>query len=74
MSRRRDSEESESSTEPSSSANESTSQSSSEGDSSIEICGVTLREPSENGSESLQKELKDEDMEKMLAKDLAATE
>ena len=67
------SEESESSTEPSSSTSGSTSQSSSEGDSLAEICRVTLREPGEIGSESLQKELKDEDMEKMLAKDLSAT-
>ena len=68
------SKERESSIEPSSSVGESTSQSSVEGDSSIEICGVTLREPSENGGESSQKELRDEDLEKMLAKDLSSTE
>ena len=67
------SEESESSAETSSSASESTSQSSSECDSSIEICGVTLKDPSKNGGESSQKELEDEDLEKMLAKDLSAT-
>ena len=62
------SEESESSTETSSFASGSTSQSSSECDSSIEICGVTLKDPSENGGESSQKELKDEDLEKMLTR------
>ena len=33
-----------------------------------------MKEPSENEGESLKKELKDEDLEKMLAKDLLATE
>ena len=67
-------EESESSTKTSSFVSRSTSQSSSECDNSIEICGVTLKDPSENGGESSQKELKDEDLEKMLAKDLLATQ
>ena len=44
-------EESESSADTSSFASESTSQSSSECDSSIEICGVTLKDPSVNGGE-----------------------
>ena len=68
------SEESELSVDPSSSASESTSQSSSECDSSLEICGVTLREPWENGGESSQKRLNDEDLEKILAKDLEEKE
>ena len=58
----------------SSSTSEDTSQDSSECDSSLEVCGVTIKEPSEDGGESSQKELKDEDLEKMLAKDLLATE
>lgn len=65
------SEESKSSTKTSSSRSESTSQSSSEGDSSIEICGVTLGGSSEAGGESSQRELKDADLERMLAKDLS---
>ena len=68
------SEESESSRGSTSSASEETSQSSSEYDSSLEVCGITLKEPSENSGESSQRELKDEDLEKMLAKDLLATE
>ena len=67
-------EESESSTEPSSSGSESTGQSSSEGDSSIEICGVTLGGSSEASGESSQKGLKEGDLEKMLAKDLSVAE
>ena len=51
-----------------------TSQTSSEYDSSIEVCGVTLREPSECAGGCSRKELKDEDLEKMIAKDLSAKE
>ena len=68
------SEGSESSMETSSSESESASQSSSEGDSSVEVCGVTLGKPSREGDESSQKNLRDEDLEKMLAKDLSAVE
>ena len=69
------SKESDSSTEPSSSVtSKSTSESGSECDSSLEICGVTLRDPSENISGNSQKELKDEGVEKMLAKDLSMEE
>ena len=68
------SEESESSAKTSSSASESTSQSSSECDSSMEICGVTLKNPSEIVGESSQKKQNDEDLEKMIAKDFSATE
>ena len=57
-----------------SSVSESTGQSSSECDSSLEICGVTLKEPREDGGESSQKELGDEDLEKMLAKDISIEE
>ena len=57
--------------EETTSASESSRQSSSEEDSSIEICGVTLGNTSENGGESSQKQLKDEDLEKMLDKDLS---
>ena len=46
------SEESESSLDSSSSATKSTSQSSSEFDSLLEVCGVTLKEPSKDGGES----------------------
>ena len=35
---------------------------------------VTLKEPSENDGESSKRELRDEDLEKMLAKDLLAKE
>ena len=52
----------------------SVSESSSECDSSLEICGVTLKEPREDGGESSQREIRDEDLEKMLAKDLLAEE
>ena len=45
-------EESKSSTRSLSSASKSTSQSSSECDSSLKICGVTLKEPREDGGES----------------------
>ena len=69
------SEESESSTGSSSSVSEDTSQSSSECDSSLEVCGVTLKEPGENGGESSKRELRrDEDLEKMIEKDLSAEE
>ena len=58
----------------SSSASNNTSQGSGECDSSLEVCGETLKEPSENDGESSKRELRDEDLEKMLAKDLSATE
>ena len=51
-----------------------TSQSSSEYDSPLEVCGITLREPSECTQGCSRKELKDEDLEKMIAKDLSAKE
>ena len=65
-------EESESGTLSPSSTNEETS--SSESESSLEICGVALREPSEDDGKCSQKELKEEDLEKMLAKDLTTQE
>ena len=68
------SEETESSMGSTSSASEETNQSSSEYDSSLEVCGITLKEPSENNGESSQREFKDEDLEKILAKDLSADE
>ena len=68
------SKESESSMGSLSSTSKSTSLSSSECDNSLEICGVTLKEPREDGGESSQKELRDEDLEKMLAKDLSVEE
>ena len=67
-------EESESSTGSLSSTSKSTNHSSSECDSSLEICGVTLKEPREDGGECSQKELRDEDLQKMLAKDLSVEE
>ena len=51
-----------------------TSPSSSEYNSPLEVCGVTLREPSECAGGCSRKELKDEDLEKMIAKDLLAEE
>ena len=68
------SEESESSFGSTLSTGEGTSQDSSECDSSLKVCGITLKGPSENGGESSQKRLNDEDLEKMLAKDLSAKE
>ena len=68
------SEESESSAGSSSSASEDTSQSSSKCDSPLEVCGVTLKEPGENGGESSKRELRDKDLEKMIAKDLSVEE
>ena len=68
------SEESEFSSSSSSSVDGETSQSNSEYDSSLEICGVTLREPSECVGGCSRKELKDEDLEKMIAKDLSTKE
>ena len=61
-------EESESGTSSPSSMDEETS--SSEFESSLEICGVALREPSKDDGKSPKKELKEEELEKMLAKDL----
>ena len=55
-------------------ASKGTSHSISECDSSLEICGVTLKEPREDGGESFQKEIRHEDLEKMLAKDLLVEE
>ena len=65
-------EESESSLLGSSSTDEETSNS--KHDSSLEVCGVTLREPSECARGGSRKELKDEALEKMIAKDLSAEE
>lgn len=56
--------------EETTSASESSSQSSSEADSSIEVCGVTLGNIREDGERS-QNQLKDEDLEKMIVKDLS---
>ena len=67
------SKESESSWGSSSYESEDTRQDSSKCDSSLEVCGIILKEPSKDGGESSQKELKDEDLEKMLAKELLAT-
>ena len=67
------SKESESSWGSSAYESEDTSRDSSVCDSSLEVCGITLKEPSNDGGESPQKELRDEDLEKMLAKDLSAT-
>ena len=66
------SEESESSSSSSSSTDGETS--SSEYDSSLEICGVTLGEPSECDGGCSRKELKEEDFEKMIAKNLSKKE
>ena len=66
------SEKSESSFGSTASTGEETSQDSSECDSSLEVCGI--KGPSENGGESSQKRLNDEDLEKMLAKDLYVEE
>ena len=68
------SEESEFSSSSSSSADGETSQSSSEYDSPLEVCGFTLREPSKRSRACSRKEFKDEDLEKMIAKDLSAEE
>ena len=68
------SEESEFSLSSSSSVDGDTSQRSSEYDSSLEVCGVTLREPSECARDDSRNKLKDEALEKMIAKDLLAEE
>ena len=68
------SEESESNSSSSASMDGETSTSSSEYDSSLEVCGVALREPSECVGGCSRKELKDEDLEKMIAKDLSTEE
>ena len=65
-------EESESIASSPSSTDEETS--SSEHDSLLEVCGVTLREPSECVEGGLRKDLKGEDLEKMIAKYLSAEE
>ena len=67
-------EESESSRGSSSYESEDTSRDSNECDNSLEVCGITLKQPSKNDGERSQKEMKDEDLEKMLAKALSATE
>ena len=67
-------EESKSSTDSSTSASESESQSSSEYDSPLKVCGVTIKDPSEGISGVSQKELRDDELEKMLAKDLTPAE
>ena len=66
--------EDESSTEDSLSMSEDTSQSSSEYDSSLEVCGIVLKGSTSNDGESLKGELKDDNLESMLAKDLLAEE
>ena len=66
--------EEELSTSDSSSASESTDQSSSEYDSSLEVCGITLKEPTVDDGECSKSELKDEELDKMLAKDLSTEE
>ena len=68
------SEESESSFGSTLSTGEETSQDSSECDSSLKVCGITLKGPSEDGGESSQKKLNDEDLNKMLAMDLSIEE
>ena len=62
-------EESKSSADCSASASES----SSECDSPLEVCGVTIKDPGEGSSKVSQKELRDDELEKMLAKDLTRT-
>ena len=64
--------ESVSDTDDSLSASDKTSQESSECDSSLEVCGVTLTEIGE--SSNSKRELEDEDLERMLAKDLSPKE
>ena len=64
----------ESSTEDSLSMSEDTSQSSSEYDSSLEVCGIVLKGSTSNDGGSLKGELKDDNLESMLAKDLTAEE
>ena len=66
--------EEELSTSDSSSASESTDQSSSEYDNSLEVCGITLKEPTVDDGEYSKSELKDEELDKMLAKDLSTEE
>ena len=58
------------STEDSSSMAKGSSSEESESDSSLEVLGVVLKESTLVGGESTKGVLKDEDMEKMLAKDL----
>ena len=67
-------EESESNSSSLASTDGETSTSSSEYDSSLEVCGVALREPSECVGGCSRKELKDEDLEKMITKDLSTKE
>ena len=66
--------EEELSTSDSSSASDSASQSSSEYDSSLDVCGVILKEPSNDEGECSKVGLKDEELDKMLAKDLSPEE
>ena len=68
------SKESKSSADSSTSASESVSQSSSECDSSLKVCGVMIKDPREGSSKVSQKELRDDELEKMLAKDLTPAE
>ena len=68
------SKESESSFDSTLSIGGETSQDSSECNSSLKVCGITLKGPSENGGESSQKKLNAEDLERMLAKDLSVEE
>ena len=67
------SKESKSSTNSPTSASESASQSSSECDSPLEVCKVTIKDPGEGSSRVSQKELRDDELDKMLAKDLTPT-
>ena len=60
--------------ESSSYESEDTSRDNNECDSSLEVCGITLKDLSKDGGKIPQKKLNDEDLEKMLAKDLLATE
>ena len=46
----------------------------SESGSSLEVCGVVLKESTSNGGEDTKGELKDEDLEKMLSQDLSIEE
>ena len=68
------SEESKSSADISTSVSKNASQSSSECDSPLEVCKVMIKDPNIGSSRVSQKELGDDELEKMLAKDLTPAE
>ena len=63
--------EDDSSMEDSSEGTSSDSRSESESDSSLEVCGIVLKQSTSSDGERTNGELKDEEMESMLAKDLS---